>query len=126
MAFGTVINCMDGRVQVPVAKWMKKKYHLEYIDTITEAGADKVVVEGGEELLERIKSKLNISVNKHGSRIIGVVGHCDCGGNPTSNEEHLKQIKECVKVISSWNFPVKKIIGLWVNDKWEVEKIVEE
>lgn len=39
--FVTAINCMDGRVQEPVIKWMKEKYNATYVDMITEAGPNK-------------------------------------------------------------------------------------
>lgn len=26
--FGTVINCIDGRVQIPVSNWIKENYHF--------------------------------------------------------------------------------------------------
>ena len=43
--FGTVINCIDGPVQEPVARWMKGVYQLDFVDTVTERGPDKVLSE---------------------------------------------------------------------------------
>ena len=36
MKFVTAINCMDGRVQVPVIEWLKKEYKADDVDMITE------------------------------------------------------------------------------------------
>jgi len=44
--FATAINCMDGRCQLPVIEWMKKRYGVEYVDMITEPGPDGVLAEG--------------------------------------------------------------------------------
>lgn len=41
--FGTAINCIDGRVQLPVIKWLKENYYLDFVDMITEPGPDKVL-----------------------------------------------------------------------------------
>ncbi len=40
--FGTVINCIDSRTQLPVSNWIKENYSVDYVDTITEPGPDKV------------------------------------------------------------------------------------
>lgn len=118
--FGTAINCIDGRTQLPVVEWLKKNYNLDYVDMITEPGADKILSQNlnGKEL----KLKVLISVEKHNSNVIAIAGHCDCAGNPVSNDEHLDQIRKGIKVITSWNLPVKAI-GIWINEKWEAELI---
>lgn len=45
-SFGTVLNCIDGRVQIPVINWMKENFDLDYVDLITEPGMDKVLSQG--------------------------------------------------------------------------------
>ena len=121
--FGTAINCMDGRVQLPVIDWMKSKYGLDFIDMITEPGPDKMLTLGSPAQVESIKSRVLISVNAHGSQAILVTAHHDCAGNPVSRDEHVRQVKECVKVLKSWKLPVKDIIGAWINDSWTLEVI---
>lgn len=44
--FATSICCMDGRIQLPIDSWIKKKHSPDYIDTITEPGMEKRVAEG--------------------------------------------------------------------------------
>jgi carbonic anhydrase len=73
--------------------------------------------------VESIKSRVLISVNVHGSETIVMIGHHDCAGNPVSKEEHIRQGKECVKVLQSWKLPVKNILGVWINDNWTIEII---
>jgi len=120
--FGTAINCMDGRTQEPVSKWLKEKYQLDFVDTITEPGIDKIVCDCTPDKIESIKSRVLISVKKHGSKIIAIVGHYDCAGNPVSEEEHLIQIKKAIAIVRRWNLPAE-VIGLWVNENWKVELI---
>ena len=45
-SFGTVLNCIDGRTQIPVINWIKENFNVEYVDLITEPGMDKIVSEG--------------------------------------------------------------------------------
>ena len=121
--FGTAINCMDGRAQLPVIDWLKRKYGLDYVDMITEPGPEKLLSHGRPEQVESIKSRVEISVNAHGSRIILVVAHHDCAGNPVSKEEHVHQVRDCLKLVESWGLPVDDIIGVWINDRWTVEPV---
>ena len=121
--FGTAINCMDGRVQIPITNWMKGKYALDFIDMITEPGPDKMLTQGSPEQVASIKSRVLISVNAHGSETILIAAHHDCAGHPVSKEEHLGKVKECVKILKSWKLPVKNIIGAWINDNWTVEVV---
>lgn len=120
--FATAINCIDGHAQIPVAVWMKENLKVDYVDAITEPGADKLISHGNEETLNMIKHKVMISVNAHHSSAIAVAGHHDCTGNPVSKEEHLKHIRKSIGIIKSWNLPVK-VLGLWVNESWKIEVI---
>ena len=36
--FATSISCIDGRIQLPLAKWIKENYSVDYVDAITEPG----------------------------------------------------------------------------------------
>ena len=122
--FATAINCMDGRTQEPIISWAKKTFEVGYVDTITEPGPDKILAEGPNTLVESIKNRVMISVNKHGSQNVIMVSHHDCAGNPVSKKEHLDQLKKSVDVISSWELGVK-IIGVWIGKNWKVNKLIE-
>ena len=118
--FATSVSCMDGRIQIPLTNWIKENFSVDYVDTITEPGIDKLVADNTD--LESIKIKVGISINKHESELIVVSGHYDCAGNPVSDEEHITQIKKGMEVISSWN-PGVKVVGVWVNDTWKINTV---
>jgi len=118
--FATSVSCMDGRIQIPLTNWIKENFSVDYVDTITEPGIDKLVADNTD--LESIKIKVGISINKHESELIVVSGHYDCAGNPVSNEEHITQIKKGIEVISSWNLGAK-VVGVWVDDTWKINTV---
>ena len=119
--FGTVINCIDGRTQIPVSKWIKENYSLDYIDTITEPGPDRVISEKNITKIEQLKTKVLISIKAHGSKIVIVAGHHDCAANPVSKTNHIDQIKKSINEIKSWNLDVD-VFGIWVNEEWKIER----
>ncbi len=121
--FGTAINCMDGRVQEPVIKFMKENHGLDYIDMITKPGPNKIIAENTDEnLLEIMHSKIDISINQHGSRIIAIIGHDDCAGNPETEEVQLEHIRESMRYLKRW-YPDIKIVGLWLDNEWKVHEV---
>lgn len=109
---------MDGRVQLPVIEFLKQKYEADYVDMITEPGPVKLLADP-ETNIDSIKSRVAISVNKHGSKVIAIAAHYDCAGNPVSKELQIEQIKAFCAAIKQWNFPVA-VIGLWVDESWQV------
>jgi len=122
--FATAVNCMDGRTQLPVAEFMKKMFKVDYVDMVTEAGPIKILAEFKDiPLIAGIKNRVEISVSKHHSKVVAVVGHYDCAGNPVDKQMQLMQISEAIKKIKSRGFDVK-LIGLWVDEEWKVHKVV--
>lgn len=122
--FATAINCMDGRVQLPVINWMKENLSVDYVDMITEPGPDRILAEGSSfAAVDSIRTRVLISVDKHGSDTILMVSHGDCAGNPVSREEHEEHLRRSIARIESWRLPVKRIIGAWIGADWKVEII---
>jgi hypothetical protein len=114
---------MDGRVQIPVIEWMKKHYGLDYLDTITEPGPESVLSQNSDNLtIQSIKKKIEISVSRHDSKLIAVIGHMDCAGNPADSGKKQEQILKAVKTVQSWDHGIR-VIGLFINEDWEVSQI---
>ena len=123
MSFCTVVTCMDGRIQLPVNKYLREKFNVSFVDTITEGGPVGIIASGSDKfIIERILKRLQISVNNHKSEKIAVVAHHDCAKNPVSYGEQIDHLKRSVNFVKQ-AYPNLEIIGLWVNDKWEVEQI---
>ena len=121
--FGTVINCMDGRVQLPVNDWLKKRYNLDFIDTITEPGPELVLAESSDNsTIQSIKKKIEISVSRHKSNLVAIVGHMDCAGNPADSRTKQEQIMKTISTVQAWKYDVQ-VIGLFVDNDWEVRQI---
>lgn len=111
---------MDGRVQEPVIKYLKKRYNVPYVDSITEPGPIKILAGGtGIPVIENILFRIDISINKHRSRAIAVVGHHDCAGNPVGKTEQLEQIRRSLQFLKD-KYPQVELVGLWVDENWSV------
>lgn len=124
MRFCTAINCMDGRIQIPVISYLQKRFNVEYVDSITEAGMNLILSEQKNTvLIKSILERLRISIENHKSVGIAVVGHHDCAGNPAPENDQIVHLKDALDFISQQH-PNIEIIGLWVDENWEVHEVI--
>jgi carbonic anhydrase len=114
----TCLNCIDGRVQLPVLNWIRENYSIDFVDVITAAGMDGILA--SRDNIEEIARSINVSVNNNKSTRIFVVGHYDCRGNPVDEKTHREHIIMAVKRLRTY-WPTVEIAGLWVNSYWQAE-----
>lgn len=123
MRFCTTINCMDGRVQLPVIKYLQKHFNVDYVDSITEPGPNLILAKQTDfNIVESIFERVQISVERHGSVGIAVVGHYDCAGNPATKEEQTIHTLDAIRLIRR-RYSNIDIIGLWVDETWNVSEL---
>lgn len=127
-SFFTSIGCMDGRVQESVLHFGQQKFGAKYADTITEAGLVGLLARKNidQALLDSIKKKILISLEKHRSKGIIVHGHEECAGNPVENDLHKKDVLKTAKIISALIQKDIQIIPIFVKrrgEEWVAEKL---
>jgi len=120
--FATAITCIDGRVQQPIADWMKLQMNVDYVDLVTEPGPDKALSDGPLHVIDEIIRKVSFSILHHSSNVVAVTGHHDCAANDADKEEHIEQILEGIRVLHSYEINVR-VLGLWLNE-WNSVQMV--
>ena len=124
MKFCAVINCIDGRVQLPVIRYLQNRFNVQYVDTITEPGPNLILAEqSNTTLLQSILTRLKISIENHHPIGVAVAGHHDCAGNPALKDKQIVQTKKAIKFIRK-QYAEIEIIGLWVDENWNVNEII--
>lgn len=123
MEFCTVVNCIDGRAQLPVIRYLQDRFDVEYVDSVTEPGANLVLAErtdGG--VVQSILRRIRISVERHSSVGIALAGHHECAGNPATRQEQEQHLIDGIEFLRRQhrNIPV---IGLWVDEEWAVHEV---
>ena len=123
MDYCTSIHCMDGRIQEPIQKYLKKHYGIKYVDTITEAEPCKILSENKNQILiNSILERIQISINYHKSKLIFMSGHYDCVGNRCSEDDHKEHIKITVEYLKNL-YPELEIFGLWIDNEWKINNV---
>jgi len=122
MSFCAVINCMDGRTQLPVNEYLRRQLDVDYVDTITEAAPVLILSEQQDSnAAKSIFERVNISVTKHGSKTLAVVAHYDCTGNTADKDKQLIQLKTATQRLAG-KYPDVQVLGLWVDSVWKVSE----
>jgi len=113
------LACIDGRIQIPVIKWIMKNHGSAYVDMITEPGIDGLLSDNNRDIGD-IMDKIELSVRVNNASGIFIVGHHDCKGNPVEDSGHKDHILSGVNRIKK-AFPGMDVKGLWVGAEWCVE-----
>jgi carbonic anhydrase len=125
MRFCTVINCMDGRVQLPVNRYLQKRFNVKYVDSITEAGPNLILSEGKRiPSIQSILGKLKISIENHNSVGVAIAGHYDCAGNPATKNDQIIHIQKAIQFLRQ-QYENIEIIGLWIDKNRVVHEVGE-
>ena len=122
-SFATAINCIDGRVQMPTFTYLQKRFSLRFVDAVTEPAPVIILSERQDEgLVESILRRVDISVERHGSKGIGIAAHYGCAVNLASKEEQIEQLKRSARFIAR-KYPKLKVVGIWLDEDWLVSEV---
>jgi len=123
MSFCTAINCIDGRVQIPVINHLTGRFGVLYVDMVTETGpVARLSGSPGSSASASIFKRVDISVRAHGSRALAIVAHHDCAANIIPDEQQQSQLRTCVRYLAR-RYPKMTLLGLWVDANWKVEEV---
>jgi len=123
MSFCTAVNCIDGRVQLPVIRYLQKRLRVPYVDVVSEAGPVRSLADAANSEAKRsILRRVGVSVEAHGSAVVAVAAHADCAGNAVSEARQLRQLAQSVEFIAE-QFPEATVLGLWVDEQWSVQEV---
>lgn len=115
---------MDGRIQDAVKNYIKENYHVMYVDMVTEAGPNKVLAENMNTLIiDNIEKRVNVSVQKHGTKVVAIVGHFGCAGNPVKKDQQIEDLKKAQKTVAGFGFKAQ-IILLWVGEGFKKAELI--
>ncbi|MDH5805493.1 MAG: hypothetical protein OEZ54_09985 [Gemmatimonadota bacterium] len=113
--FCTAINCIDGRVQEPVASLAKKHFGVDYADMITQPAPAAVIEEQRDAgAMTSMITRAGISIAAHDSKGIAIAAHHDCAATPASDETQKKALKTARKYLQR-EFPDLEIVAVWVD-----------
>jgi len=123
VSFCTAINCMDGRTQLPVIEFLRRHFGANHVDSVTEPAPVRILADRDDPAaVESICRRVAISLDKHGSRGIGLVAHHDCAGNPADEAAQRDQLARATAFLRA-RYPQVEVVGLWLGKDWMVQAV---
>ena len=104
--FATVLCCIDGRVQGPLADFTRTHFGVDYVDTVTRPGLVGRLDRG-------VEDDLAISIEAHQSQGIVVSGHASCAGY-IGDEAAQRQACRAVAARLGEIWGEMEIVPVWV------------
>ena len=57
-------------------------------------------------------------------RVLLLVAHHDCAGNPKPKSGQMEDIRESVSVLQS-RYPDLRVVALWIDENWSVADVTD-
>jgi hypothetical protein len=112
--FAVAVTCIDGRTHDPLVRWAREHLDVDYLDLVTQPGADAALSECPLNVCSAIRQMLDVSVNAHASRAVVIAGHDDCAANPVPADVHRRQILDAVRQVEGWGMDLT-VVGVWID-----------
>jgi hypothetical protein len=113
---------MDGRTQVQVNEFLRRRFGVDFVDTITEPGPVQILATRPDGAIARsIYRRVDISVEAHASSQIALVAHHDCAGNPASEDTQKRQLADAARTLRK-RYPRCEIVAVWVDERWRASE----
>jgi hypothetical protein len=123
VSFVTAINCIDGRTQGPLIAYLVERWQARYVDMVTQPGPANVIGQNRDRGATRsIYQRVDISVRAHGSKHLAIVAHHDCAAVPHDRKRQEEDVHRSVLRLSR-KYPAMHILGLWLDENFQVEEI---
>lgn len=120
--FAVALTCIDGRVQEPLAAWVRTRHGVRYVDVVTEPGMDAVLARGGHAERDALLAKADVSRRAHGATTLVVAGHADCAGNPVPDDQHVQDVAAAVRRVQA-ALPEFTVVGAFVDAAGRVQTV---
>ena len=110
---------------MPVIEYLQQRFDAAYVDSITEPGPNRILAERENDAqVQLVLAKLKISIEKHDSAGVAVVGHYDCAENQALRADQVVHIRQACQFLRQ-QFENVEIIGLWVDENWDVHEVLD-
>lgn len=112
--FAVAIACIDGRTHDALVSWVRTHLGVDYVDLVTQPGADVELSTCPRRTCEGIRDRLDVSLGAHAPRCVVIAGHDDCAANPVPPDDHRRQICDAVSTVQGWR-PGIPVTGVWID-----------
>ncbi len=112
---GTLVNCIDGTVQLSAIDFAKKTWNVKWVDVITDAAPEKILSEAQDrEQVDHIHDNIRVSLSNQQTKRLAVVSHSGCDINKVSDDRKIEMLRRAVDHLRS-KYADADVMGIWVD-----------
>lgn len=120
---GTIVNCMDGTVQLPAINFAKHLWTVNWVDVITAAAPEKILSEAkDQETINRIFQNIEASLCDQKIKRLAVVAHSGCDINKVLDKKKKEMLCQSVNFLKD-RYEDADVVGIWIDGKEKASKI---
>ena len=111
--YGTIINCMDGTIQLPAIDFAKKLWKVNRIDVITDVAPEKILSEKKDQkTIERICQNIEASLCDQHTKRLAIVSHSTCDINKASDSSKKEMLQKAISYLKA-KYTDIEVVGIW-------------
>ena len=120
---GTLVNCMNGTVQLPAINFAKQIWKVRWVDVITEVAPEKILSEAkDQETVNRICQNIEASFCGQQTKRLAIVAHSGCDINKAPDDKKKEMLHRAVDFLKD-RYEDTDIVGIWIDNKGNASKI---
>jgi hypothetical protein len=120
---GTIVNCLDGTVQLPAINFAKHIWKVSWVDVITEAAPEKILSEAKDkETISRIHQNIESSLCGQQTKRLAIVSHSGCDINKAPDDKKKEMLRQAIGYLKE-RYTDADVIGIWVDGKIKASNI---
>jgi len=113
--YGTVINCIDAPIRLPVIEFLKFVWKVQWVIVINEAAPEKVLSEGKDaQAIEHIHQNIRASLGNQAQKRLAIVSHYGCNLNKAGDVEKKGMLRKAVDYLKN-KYSGVEVLGIWVD-----------
>ncbi|HSA83498.1 MAG TPA: carbonic anhydrase [Patescibacteria group bacterium] len=99
--FVAAADCIDGRTSDPLKRLAQRETGAKrvYVDATTAPGMVGRLSRNDRRVIAAVEEAIGISIDRHGSDRVYVVGHAHCAGNRVEDREHMQHVLDAADVV---------------------------
>jgi len=121
--YGTIVNCLDGTIQLPAIDFAKKLWKVNRIDVITDAAPEKILSETKDQkTIERICQNIEASLCDQHTKRLAIVSHSSCDINKVSDKNKKEMLSKAISYLKARYINIE-VVGIWFDGNIKATKI---
>lgn len=125
-AHGTLVNCIDGTVQLSAIDFAKKIWNVKWVDVITDVAPERILSEAKDrEEVHHIHDNIEASLCNQRTKRLAIVSHSGCDVNKVSDDRKIEMLRRAVDHLRS-KYADADVMGIWVDGEGVPSRLSRE